>query len=167
MKKKMIGIALVMLLALVAAAPAVHAGPNDQDALAGITAGKALFDINISDKEPGKLVLYLSVISETYQGLLKQNVEPDFIIAFRGLSVKLITSEYGMVGAKERQARETIAFLINELQNKGVKIEACSVATRLFKVDNGNLLPGIKPVGNTFISLTGYQVKGYALIPIM
>lgn len=167
MKKIMIAIALVMMFALAAAVPAVQAEPNDQDALAGITTGKALYDINISDKEPAKLMLYLSVISETYQGMLKQNVAPDFIIAFRGLSVKLITSDYGTVGAKEREARDAIAFLISQLQSSGVKFEACSVATRLFKVDNSSLLPGIKPVGNTFISLTGYQSKGYALIPIM
>jgi intracellular sulfur oxidation DsrE/DsrF family protein len=45
-------------------------------------------------------------------------------------------------------------------------MEACSVATRLFGVDNGTLLDGIKPVGNTFVSLTGYQAQGYANIPI-
>jgi len=45
-------------------------------------------------------------------------------------------------------------------------MESCSVATRLFKVDNASLLDGIKPVGNTFVSLTGYQAQGYANIPI-
>lgn len=32
--------------------------------------------------------------------------------------------------------------------------------------DNRSLLNGIKPVGNTFVSLTGYQAQGYANIPI-
>jgi hypothetical protein len=33
-------------------------------------------------------------------------------------------------------------------------------------VDNTTLLDGIEPVGNTFVSLTGYQAQGYANIPI-
>ncbi len=167
MKQRLMICIFVMLLALAAAGSVVAAEPNDQDALAGLTVGKTLFDIDVSDQEASKLVLYLSVISETHQGLLNQNVEPDFIIAFRGTAVRLITRDYGTVGAKEREARETIAYLISDLQQKGVKVEACAVATRIFQVDNGNLLPGIKVVGNTFISLTGYQTKGYALIPII
>jgi hypothetical protein len=45
-------------------------------------------------------------------------------------------------------------------------MEACSFATRLFGIDNGTLLEGIKPVGNTFVSLTGYHAQGYASIPL-
>lgn len=167
MKQGMMGLTLVVLLALAAAAPVVNAEPNDRDALAGIATGKALFDVNISDDEPEKLALYLNVISETHTGLLTQNISPDIIIAFRGLSVKLVSRGHFAVDAKEREAKDKIAYLISDLQKKGVKFEACSVATRLFKIENSSLLPGIKPVGNTFISLTGYQAKGYALIPIM
>jgi hypothetical protein len=29
-----------------------------------------------------------------------------------------------------------------------------------------SLLPGIEPLGNTFVSLIGYQEHGYATIPI-
>lgn len=45
-------------------------------------------------------------------------------------------------------------------------MQACSVATRLFKADNASLLDGIKPVGNTFVSLTGYQAQADANIPV-
>jgi intracellular sulfur oxidation DsrE/DsrF family protein len=166
MKQRLMIYFFMLLLALSAAGSVVAAEPNDEDALAGVTEGKALFDIDISDQEASKMALYLSVISATHQGLLDQNVEPDIIIAFRGSSVKLITLDYGTVGAKELEAREAIAYLVSDLRTKGVKFEACALATALFNVDNGNLLPGIKPVGNTFISLTGYQTKGYALIPI-
>jgi len=40
------------------------------------------------------------------------------------------------------------------------------VAARMLKVDNEQLLDGVKPVGNTLVSLTGYQAQGYAIIPI-
>ncbi len=61
---------------------------------------------------------------------------------------------------------DKIAAQLAELQQQGVRMEACSVATRLFKLDNDSLIEGIKPVGNTFVSLTGYQAQGYVNIPI-
>ncbi len=45
-------------------------------------------------------------------------------------------------------------------------MESCSIATKLMGVDNVTFIPYVKPVGNTFVSLIGYQKKGYALIPI-
>jgi len=59
----------------------------------------------------------------------------------------------------------TVDFVMKQ-NYEGVRMEACSVATKLFNVSNKSLLNGIKPVGNTFVSLTGYQAKGYASIPI-
>lgn len=167
MQQRMLRLTLAVLFALAAAAPVVHAEPNDREALAGVATGKALFDVNISDDEPEKLALYLRVIGETHAGLLSQNVSPDIIIAFRGRSVRLVSRDSGAGNAIEREAKDKIASLISDLQKKGVRFEACSIATRLFKIDNNSLLPGIRPVGNTFISLTGYQAKGYALIPLM
>ena len=45
-------------------------------------------------------------------------------------------------------------------------MEACGLATNLFKVDNNTILPGIKVVANTYVSLIGYNAQGYAAIPI-
>jgi intracellular sulfur oxidation DsrE/DsrF family protein len=48
-----------------------------------------------------------------------------------------------------------------------VRMEACSITTRLAGIDSETLLPGIDLVGNTFVSQIGYQAKGFAVIPIM
>ena len=61
---------------------------------------------------------------------------------------------------------EEIRELVAELKKKGVRIEVCAVATRVFKVDNSALIPDILLVGNVLTSLIGYQNKGYALIPV-
>lgn len=142
-------------------APAAHADHYDHVALEGVKTGKALFDVNLSDA--GKLVLYLKVIKETREGLLKQKVKPDMIVAFRGPSVLLVSKEQREAGKDLTEAWQ----LITALKKNGVRFEACAVATRLFAVENSNILPEIEVVGNTFISLIGYQSKGYALIPIM
>ena len=138
--------------------------PDDSDALKGVKTGKVIFDINMA--EPKKMTLYLMVIRQTVDDLKRQNVEPDVILAFRGLSVRLISKDREQMELEDHIHLDKIAEQISDLKAQGVRMEACSVATRLFKVDNKSLLDGIKPVGNTFVSLTGYQAQGYANIPI-
>lgn len=145
----------------------VNAGyvPNDEDALQGVKTGKVIFDINMA--EPKKMTLYLMVIRQTVDDLKRQGVKPDVILAFRGLSVRLISTNRENIEMEDEIHLDKIAEQLADLnQQAGVKMEACSVATRLFNVNNESLLDGIKPVGNTFVSLTGYQAQGYANIPI-
>lgn len=132
---------------------------DDSVALGDLTEGKILFDINLSDAT--KLPLYLNVIQQTYDGLEAQGVTPDFVIAFRGYAVTFITNEAADAALETQIA--TLAGLAN------VRLEACSVATGLFGVDNAEILSEITVVGNTFISAAGFgsSTKGYATIPIM
>ena len=162
----MMRLARLMILTGLIAVQAVVAAPkpDDADALHNVEQGKVLFDINMTDAK--KMTLYLSVIRETVDDLRRQGVEPDVILAFRGLSVRLISKDREQMELTDFEHLDRIAEQLADLREQGVRMEACSVATRLFKVDNGSLLDGIKPVGNTFVSLTGYQAQGYANIPI-
>ena len=160
-KLKFLGLLTSLLLSMAVSAAEK---PNDADALKGVDKGKVVFDINMAN--PKKMTLYLSVIRETVDDLKRQGVEPDVILAFRGKSVRLISKDRDSMELTDDEHLEKIATQLADLQNQGVRMEACSVATRLFQVDNGTLLDGIKPVGNTFVSLTGYQAQGYANIPI-
>lgn len=155
-----------VLLAMLALAviPLTAAAIDDADALQGLTAGKAVFDVTIGD--PAKLALYLSIIEETHEGLVKQGVKPDLVVAFRGPAVLLISKNREKVPKNQRAKYDEVISLIRDLKDIGVKFEACSVAARMKKVDTASIYPEIKVVGNTFISLTGYQNKGYAYIPI-
>jgi len=137
---------------------------NDSDALHGVTATKAIFDMHVS--KPGEFLLFLKVIKQTHEDLVRQGQVPNFIIAFRGSSIRFITSENWSFSEEDQQKLEKAAVLIEELKGHGVKLEACSIASRLFKVDPKTYLPGVKPVGNTFVSLIGYQAKGYSLVPV-
>ena len=156
----------VVLWVLLWGATGVNAakGPDDADALKGVSTGKVIFDVNVADAK--KLTLYLMVIRQTVDDLARQGVEPDVILAFRGLSVKLINKDREAMALTDFEHLDKIAAQLKDLRQQGVRMESCSVATRLFGVDNANLLDGVKPVGNTFVSLTGYQAQGYANIPI-
>ena len=162
----MIKLTQLLILSVLLAAQGVFAAPkpDDADALRNVAKGKVVFDINMGDAK--KMTLYLAVIRETVDDLRRQGVEPDVILAFRGRSVGLISKNREKMELTEFDHLDRIAEQLADLRKQGVRMEACSVATRLFKVDNATLLDGIKPVGNTFVSLTGYQAQGYANIPI-
>ncbi|SDO66394.1 DsrE family protein [Desulforhopalus singaporensis] len=144
--------------------PSLGGEIDDSDALAGVGAAKIIFDINLNDAN--KLELYLGVIERTRNSLVDQGFDPDIVIAFRGASVRLVTTETWSFTEERQLSLKRSAQMLRELAGAGVKLEACSVAVELFKVDRKTILPEIKIVGNTFISLMGYQSKGYALVPI-
>lgn len=159
-------LSLIVGLTLLVSPLLVHAEkPADSAALEGVSTGKVVWDINSGD--PRKLSLYLKVIQETYDDLVRQGVTPDMIFAFRGRSVLLISTEREEIPLEQHVYLDEVAELLADLNKRpGVKMEACSVACRLFGVEAEKLLPGIRAVGNTFVSLIGYQTKGYGTIPI-
>jgi intracellular sulfur oxidation DsrE/DsrF family protein len=142
----------------------VQAEPDDSDALRDVTVGKVVFDINSTD--PKHLAGYLRVIGKTYNDFLRQDVKPEIILAFRGIAVTFISTDRKRFAPEQHESLDQISQQINDLHQKGVKMESCAIAMRGQKVDEQTLLDGIKTVGNTFISLTGYQNKDYAVIPI-
>ena len=144
----------------------LHAGkPSDADALGGIKEGKVIWDVTVGN--PKKLLLMLKVIEETYDDLVRQNVKPDMVFAFHGPVMKLITTESPDLALDEEDAHEEVLELLANFNKKpGVKMESCSIAARLLNIDNDTIISEVKPVGNTFVSLIGYQKQGYALIPI-
>jgi len=129
--------------------------PDDREAFAGLKSAKVIFDVRVPDME--KLVFNLNLINETFDGMLAQGIKPKMVISFRGPGVRLLTS-----GVIDEEAHE----LIRLLKKKGIRIEVCSVATRVFKVENATIIPEVILVGNVFNSFIGYQNRGYAFIAI-
>lgn len=158
---------LAGLLMLAASLPLPAAEPaiNDQAALAGLKTGKGVFLVDIGDAN--KLNFYLEVIQGTHKGMRDQGVEPDFILVYIGPSVKYLGSS---PAAETEQATGGLLMDIESnveaLAALGVRQEVCAVATRVFGIDNTTVLPGMKLVGDGFISLIGYQAQGYHLVPV-
>ena len=139
--------------------------PHDSDALQDLNEGKVVWDVTIGN--PIKLLLMLNVIEETYEDLIRQNVKPDMVFAFHGPVMNLITTRAPDLALDEEEAHEKVLELLADLSKKpGIKMESCSIAARLLSIDNDTIITEINPVGNTFVSLIGYQKQGYALIPI-
>ena len=139
--------------------------PSDADALQGIDTGKVIWGVTLSN--PSRLLFVMKVIDETYEDLARQNVKPDMVFTFHGRVLKLLSSQPLELDLNEEAALEELLALIQTFSNKpGVKMESCSIASRILGIDNSTIISGVKPVGNTFVSMIGYQQKGYALIPI-
>lgn len=138
---------------------------TDAGALKGVKQGKGIFLISLDS--PQKTALYLNIIKDTHQSMAAQKVRPEFIIVFVGPTVRFLTTEPDAeLGAKQRESLASIAASIKVLKTMGVKMEICQIATNFFKVSNDSLLPEVKLVNNGFISLIGYQAKGFGLVPV-
>jgi intracellular sulfur oxidation DsrE/DsrF family protein len=146
-------------------APAAEVtAPGDAAALAGLTGGKAIFDV--TTKEPGRLLFVVKLIGETYDSMLAQGVQPDFVVSFRGGTLPLLRQEPERVDDREKALLSEVRERIAALEKDKARIEACNVAAGIFKVTPDQLAPGITMIGNSLVSLIGYQNKGYALVPM-
>lgn len=155
--------AIAACIALVPGLARAQAG-EDRDALAGVKEVKVAFDVHEGD---GKgLLNRLNVIDETRQSLIKQGVTPHFVIAFRGPATRLVQTDMEKVKAEDRPVAAQIATKLAEMAKApGIdSVEQCSVAIRQQGTKAENVLPQVKVIGNSWISLMAYQSKGYAYI---
>jgi len=130
----------------------------DAEALSGLTSVRAIYDIRTKDEKA--LQFIFTVIRDTYDETVQQNVKARYVASMRGPTIKLLVR--GRHGDAELQEK-TVA-LIKELNQRGIRLEACGYALNLFGVEPEDLYEGIVSVGNSLNSLIGYQIKGYSLI---
>ena len=142
----------------------VRAAADDRDALSGLKEVKVAFDVKEGD---GKGLLgRLNVIDETRQSLVHQGVTPHFVIAFRGPATRLVQTDMEKVKPEDRPIAAKIAAKLHDMSMApGVdSVEQCAVAVREQGTNPDKVVPGVKVVGNAWISLMAYQSKGYAYI---
>jgi intracellular sulfur oxidation DsrE/DsrF family protein len=159
---------VILRLALASAVMAVSglawAQADDRDSLSGIKDIKVAFDLTEGNAAP--LLNRLNTIDETRASLIKQGVTPHFVIAIRGPATKLVQTDIDKIKPEDRPVAEKIAAKIAEMSKApGIDgLEQCSVAIRTQGTKAENVVPGVKVIGNSWISLAAYQAKGYAYI---
>lgn len=155
---------MFMLLVMMSANPAT-AEINDRRALGGLETGKGVFLVDIGDAK--KLNFYLEVIQGTHKSMQDQGVKPDFILVYIGPSVKYLSAEPSAeVESAYGAVLMDIESNIEKLAELGVRQEVCSVATKVFGIDNKSVFKDMEIIGDGFISLIGYQAQGYQLVPV-
>ena len=138
---------------------------DDSAALNGVKETSSVFLIDFTN--PKKTAFYMDIILGTHEGLVRQGVKPDMVLVFIGETVKyLSTSPDDLLAMEYEDQLASIAESSRALKERGVRMEVCAVATRVFGVDNDTILPEMEVVGDGFISLIGWQTQGHKLVPI-
>jgi intracellular sulfur oxidation DsrE/DsrF family protein len=153
-------VASVFMLAAVGFASAAT-----YESLAGMKSIKAIFDVRAGNTKSA--VMQLKLIHDTYKdkSIRAVSKKPSFIVAFAGPSVKLISKDRQGISPEDQKAMDEIALTVQAMARDGIKLEVCDFAVKAFGVDPASILPEIKHVPNGWISLIGYQAKGYSLVP--
>ncbi len=144
---------------------AANAPADDHAALTRLTETHAVFDITTGN--PQKLKFYLNLIAETAESVQSQGVKPVFVLAFRGPATPYISTDRSALNPEQKQVSVQIGQVLDKLSKmNNVTLEQCGVAAKMLHVQPDTIHPGVKVVGNSWISLMGYQNRGYALIPV-
>lgn len=146
----------LLLIVLNCAVPAQAL--DDALAFSGLTSVNAIYDVRTGDEK--KLQFIFKVIRDTFDETKQQKVEPHYILTMRGPTVRLLVS--GRHG--DAELKKKTSGLIDELNKRGVRMEACGYALDLFALNEEDLFGGIHAIGNSLNSLIGYQSQGYALV---
>ena len=161
-------VALAFLLgaAVVFAAPVMgaHAWAADDNPMAGMKEAKVAYDITAG--EAGRMLLILNTIDETREGLAKAGITPRFVLAFRGPATLLTQTDVSRIKPEDRETAAKVAAKLKQLRGTaGIeRMDQCSIAMRGQKVDKAQVSPDVTVVENGWITLVGYQAKGYAYI---
>ena len=158
-----VAVALLMMSPIVFAATAVSG--EEYTALKGEQAIKTVFDIRVSS--PKKAAAHLKLIHQTFQdsNIVAVTKNPDVAVIILGPAVKLVSTNREGFTSEDQQFLDEIAAKVSAMSQDGIQLELCLIAAQNFGVDPASVLPEITPVGNGWISLIGYQAKGYSLIP--
>ena len=155
----LLGVALLASLAVRA-----PAGAADDNPMAGLKEAKVAFDITAG--EPNRMLLILDTIDETRESLVRQGIAPRFVLAFRGPASLLTQTDLARFKPEEREAAAKVAAKLRQMRGMpGIeRIDQCAIAMRGQKVDKAQVSPAVTIVENGWITLVGYQAKGYAYI---
>ena len=139
--------------------------PDDSVALQGVEVGRIFWDVTVADS--AMLAGRLGVIDQTYRDMVRQGVTPEMVLAFRGGSVRLLTSDVTRLPEDVRDGAIQVQQRLESMMGlPGIRMEACYIAMRRVPLEPENLIPGMHTVNNTFLSAMGYGQRGYVSIPI-
>jgi hypothetical protein len=143
----------------------LYAGvPDNSRALAGLKAAGVIFDVNVGN--PQTLLLRLKLIEETLAAVAEEAVTLDAVVSFRGGASRFMTAGANYLPAEELPIKDEIQAQVKRLKALGCRLEQCGLALRLLKIAPQDIIAEVPLVGNGYISMIGYQNRGYAFVPM-
>ncbi|PLX70705.1 MAG: hypothetical protein C0602_04145 [Denitrovibrio sp.] len=134
------------------------------DSLQGVDTAKFVVDLN--QARANILKTRLSLILETMDNIEDYAVKTTVVVAVRGPDSRFMTVNDSYIAPGDIELKADIAELLDKLVKRGVKLEQCAVALRMLNISKKDINPQIQVVKNGYVSLIGYQNKGYAILPM-
>ena len=135
--------------------------------LKGLKSVKAVFGFEMGN--PQNALVHLQVIHQTFKdkNIWIGKKKPNLVVVFIGPSVKLASKNRSGFSADDQKILDDYASTVSAMAKDGIQFEICLIAVKVFGVEPSSILPEIKQVGNGWISLIGYEARGYALVPVI
>lgn len=133
-------------------------------ALDNIETVRIIVDFNVSS--PEMIILRLVLLEKTLNEIEMLGKKYDVVVAIRGGAVDYMTTTDKYIRSDFRDALIKIRSMISSIRSRGVSFELCSIAASLRGVEPKDIIEGITVVKNGYLSIIGYQLKGYALLPM-
>lgn len=141
-----------------------QAGEHDYRSISGLEKTRAYFDLKVGT--PDKLLMRLKQIKETYEQISANDVKADFVIGFRGKASYFVTKGDDYVFEDEVGAKKEVYERIRKFKEQGLLVEQCRVAAELHDIDPRDVIENVDVVPNGYVSIIGYQAKGYSYVPM-
>ncbi len=140
---------------------------EEYSTLKGLKSVKAVFDFELGN--PQSALLHLQVVHQTFKdkNIWIGKKKPNIVVVFIGPSVKLASTNRDGFTAEDQKILNEYASTVSAMAKDGIQFEICLIAVKVAGVEPSSILPEIKQVGNGWISLIGYEAKGYALVPVI
>ncbi len=168
MKKRSIRITVMSIFVVcLFAVAAGTAFSEEYAALKGVKSVKAVFGFEMGD--PQNALVHLQVIQQTFKdkSIWIGKKKPEIVVVFYGPSVKLASRNRAGFAPGDQKILDEYAGTISAMAKDGIKFEICLIAVKLLGVEPSSILPEIKQVGNGWISVIGYQSRGYSFVPVI
>ena len=133
-------------------------------ALATLSELKVYFDIKADSA--AKLEKRLTWINDSYDQVQAKNIKATFVIGIRSKASLYLTQGDVYIDEEDLPTQKKIENWLKQLKKRGIHIEQCGLSAELFDIDAGDFFSEVTVVENSYLSIAGYQNRGYAYVPM-
>lgn len=156
----------IVAASAILAMAAMPAMSDEYAALEGVKGVKTVFDVSQGSPQTANIVFWAVNNVNEDKSVRALSESPQVAVVFHGPAVKMISTDRNGFKASDTEALDTFANRVRQMKKDGVTFEVCDYALKVMGIDPDTVLPEVDHVGNGFISIAGYQSKGYSVITI-
>ncbi len=165
MRNSFLKVIMAMSLIGLFAVPSVSGTNFDNSrSLKGLKQAQVYFDVSLKDDK--LLALRMELVDRTVKQMEEAGLDVNGVVGFRGGASRFITQNDHYVLEEEVSNKRKIQDWVKRFSSKGIAIEQCAIAAEILDIPTKDFLPEVPVVGNAYISLVGYQAKGYSVVPM-